>query len=78
MDYIFFMELIQKINFVLSHRNITGAKMSKDLGFANISFSHWQNGRSNISVDNLAKIADYLDVSVDYLLGRTDKPEINK
>ena len=27
---------------------------------------------------NLAKIADYLDVSVDYLLGRTDKMEVNK
>lgn len=28
--------------------------------------------------DNLARIADYLDVSVDYLLGRTDNPDINK
>jgi SOS-response transcriptional repressor LexA len=27
---------------------------------------------------SLAKIADYLDVSTDYLLGRTDNPEINK
>lgn len=27
---------------------------------------------------SLAKIADYLDCSVDYLLGRTDNPEINK
>ena len=28
-------------------------------------------------VDNLAKIADYLNVSVDYLLGRTDNPNTN-
>lgn len=27
---------------------------------------------------NFAKIADYLDCSVDYLLGRTDNPEINR
>lgn len=27
---------------------------------------------------NLAKIADYLDCSVDYLLGRTDNPEVNR
>lgn len=27
---------------------------------------------------NLARIADYLDCSVDYLLGRTDKPEVNR
>lgn len=28
--------------------------------------------------DNLARIADYLDCSVDYLLGRTDNPDVNK
>ena len=28
--------------------------------------------------DNLAKIADYLDCSVDYLLGRTDNPNSHK
>lgn len=30
------------------------------------------------SADKFERIADYLDCSVDYLLGRTDKPEINK
>ncbi|MDO5549037.1 MAG: helix-turn-helix transcriptional regulator [Eubacteriales bacterium] len=30
------------------------------------------------SADKLEAIADYLDCSVDYLLGRTDNPEINK
>lgn len=27
---------------------------------------------------SLARIADYLDCSVDYLLGRTDNPEVNR
>ena len=27
---------------------------------------------------NLSRIADYLDCSVDYLLGRTDNPNINR
>lgn len=30
------------------------------------------------SSEILEKIADYLDCSVDYLLGRTDKPEVNR
>ena len=30
------------------------------------------------SGDKLSRIADYLDCSVDYLLGRTDKPDVNK
>lgn len=31
-----------------------------------------------IAADSLARIADYLDCSVDYLLGRTENPEVNK
>ena len=30
------------------------------------------------SVDKIHTLADYLDCSVDYLLGRTDNPEVNK
>ena len=30
------------------------------------------------SCDKISRIADYLDCSVDYLLGRTDNPEINR
>lgn len=30
------------------------------------------------SCDKIVKLADYLDCSTDYLLGRTDNPKINK
>lgn len=30
------------------------------------------------STDKVEKIADFFNISVDYLLGRTDNPEINK
>ena len=33
---------------------------------------------TDILTQNFARIADYLDCSVDYLLGRTDNPEVNK
>jgi len=39
--------------------------------------SHLANGQ-NITAINLARIADYLGCSVDYLLGRTDNPEVNR
>ena len=41
------------------------------------TFSHMLHGRA-MAFDSLAKIADFLDCSVDYLLGRTDNPEINR
>lgn len=34
--------------------------------------------KKGLSSFPLAKIADYLDCSVDYLLGRTDNPDVNK
>lgn len=34
--------------------------------------------KKGLSCFSLARIADCLDCSVDYLLGRTDKPEVNK
>ncbi len=51
--------------------------MLSDLELGINLISHLAKGQ-NITAINLAKIADYLDCSVDYLLGRTDNPEINK
>jgi len=36
------------------------------------------SNKKGLSSFSLAQIADYLDCSVDYLLGRTDNPEVNK
>lgn len=33
---------------------------------------------SMLKADSLARIADYLDCSIDYLMGRTDNPDINR
>lgn len=41
------------------------------------TLSNMYNG-SMLKGDSLARIADYLGCSVDYLLGRTDKPEVNR
>lgn len=45
-----------------------------DLGLGKNTLSNMYNG-SMLRSDTLARIADYLDCSVDYLLGRTDTPE---
>ena len=41
------------------------------------TMSAMYHGKS-IAFDSLAKIADYLDCSVDYLIGRTDNPDSHK
>ena len=46
--------------------------MCKELGFSSAAATHWKSG-VNPNADVLLKISDYFDVSVDYLLGKTDK-----
>ena len=56
-----------------------GIPLKKVLENAGLGFNTMSNMKTSMpKADNLAKIADCLDVSVDYLLGRTDNPEINK
>mgnify|MGYP001035907212 CR=1 FL=1 len=39
------------------------------------TYSKYELGKINIPIEIIIKLADYYHVSVDYLLGRTDKKE---
>lgn len=41
-------------------------------------YTKMENGTINVSIENLLKIAEFYEVSIDYLIGRTNKKEINK
>ena len=58
--------------------NLTAKKLSNDTGISTGNISDWKRGRSMPTAIKLDTLADYLDCSVDYLLGRTDNPEVNK
>lgn len=57
--------------------NIQLKNMLLELKLNKNTLSNMYNG-SMLKSDSLARIADYLDCSVDYLLGRTDNPNINR
>lgn len=42
------------------------------------TISRYETGTREPSRNDLIMIADYFNVSIDYLLGRTDNPEINR
>lgn len=41
-------------------------------------YSKYERGEREIPLKILVALADFYKVSIDYLIGRTDKPEINK
>ena len=72
------LEVIDKIFEILKEKNLTAKNMADSIGISNGNISDWKSGKSKPSITVLPKIADYLGVSTDYLLGRTDNPEVNK
>lgn len=46
--------------------------IAKALGIAPSTYSQYETGKREPDYSTLSKIADYFDVSVDYLLGKTD------
>lgn len=63
---------------IVQCRNITAYRVAKDTGISQGLMAEYNRGEKIPTVQNLVKIADYLDCSVDYLLGRTDKSEVNR
>ncbi len=59
-------------------RKISQLKLSMDLNMNQNSISRYESGEREADYATLIRLADYFDVSVDYLLERTDNPNINK
>ncbi len=62
----------------MSETKTTAAKLAKDNNISTGNISDWKKGRSTPKTETLIKIAEYFNVSIDYLVGRTDNPEVNK
>ena len=71
-------ELANMIKKYAKSKNTTVGKMLSDCGLSINTLSSMQSGGYYPRVEAICKIADYLDCSVDYLLGRTDNPNSHK
>ncbi len=56
----------------------TGIYISTKLGIDQSYYSKIEKSKHEIKIETLIKIADLYNVSTDYLLGRTERKEINK
>ena len=54
-----------------SHAGLEQAELGRRIGIPASSISHFEAGRRKPSLNSIYKIAEALDVSTDYLLGRT-------
>lgn len=55
--------------------NLTQKQIAAYLGISQNTYSQYEIGVLNYPIDVLMKLADYYNVSVDYLLGRTNQKD---
>ena len=59
-------------------KGISQLRLATDLNTTQNTISRYETGEREPGIDDLIKIADYFNVSVDYLIGRTENPKINR
>ena len=65
------MTLYERIEFLRNKEGISQGKLEKKLGISNGSISKWKT--SMPKPDRLQKVADHFGVTIDFLMGKTDK-----
>lgn len=67
-------EMYEVLDKLLKEKDISGAKMSEDLGMSKSFMTELRKGRAkSIKIETAQKVADYFGVSIDFLLGNQDK-----
>ena len=59
-------------------KGLSQLKLAMELNTNQNTISRYENGEREPGIGELIKIADYFNISVDYLLERTDNPEVQK
>ena len=70
------MTLGERIKILQESKNIPNKVIANLLHVADNTVSGYVNDKSEMTFDSLVKIADLFGVTTDYLLGRTDVPEV--
>lgn len=66
--------LSEKITKLRKGKKLTQQQVAKSLDLTRSAYSQYELGTRTPDHDILNKMADFYDVSIDYLLGRTDNP----
>lgn len=70
--------MYKRIRDLREDRDLTQVKMGEILSCSQRVYSNYERGDIDIPTEILMKLADYYEVSVDYILGRTDNPAVNR
>ncbi len=71
------MPLYKRIRDMREDKDLTQTQMGEILSCSQRVYSNYERGDIDIPTSTLIKLANFHNVSVDYILERTDNPETN-
>jgi len=69
--------IAERISLLMKHKNLTQQSLADAIGVSRPSITQFTSGVNLPSIKTLVTLADYFGVSLDYLCGRTDNPNVN-
>ena len=69
--------LSDRLKQLKKEKNLLQKNIAKDNNIALRTYQCYERGESEPSASTLIKLADYFNVSVDYLVGKTNNPDVN-
>jgi transcriptional regulator with XRE-family HTH domain len=72
------MQFSERLIILRKSHHLTQKQLAAEIQLSELAIQHYESQRRKPAFDALIALADFFDVSIDYLAGRTDKPEINK
>ena len=72
------MEFSERLKNLRKKVGLTQVDVAGKLGISQQAYASWERGVKKPTQDNLVKIAQILNVSVDYLVGNSDEENTNK
>ncbi|WP_367997689.1 helix-turn-helix domain-containing protein [Mitsuokella multacida] len=72
------MTFAERLQSLREKHQLSKQELSSILGMARMSYFRYEKGERMPTYEVLLQIANYFDVSVDYLMCRTDNPKVNR
>lgn len=71
------MVILDRIKNLREDADLSQSQLANQFNISQRAYSHYESGDRKIPLDFLIELADYYNCSTDYLLGRTNKKEMN-
>ena len=70
------MTLSERLKGLRIQNGVTQKAIADGIGVTTVSVQRFEYGSARPKLETVIKLADFFKVSIDYLLGRTDKPQV--